>query len=428
MPEQGISIIIPMYNKWELTEACLVSLRKYAPACDFEVVAVDNASSDATKNRLEALGATFFPGNFTRIRNRENRNFSGACNQGARASRHALLFFLNNDTILTSGWDVPLRDALRAEASLAAVGPLLLYGDGTVQHLGAAVYPDRSLHHFYTGISGAHPLALKRRSLNYITAAALLVRASAFFAAGAFHEGYVNGLEDVELCYRLRQAGYGLRVEPDSVIFHLEGQTRNESSSVAKNAPLLRARCPDLRKPEFHHIALSDGYQPYFGLFFETFLAPLPERRNHHVQAGVLRDKEMLVRVMREEIYWKEGYLALAALCEQSGDRAGALDALVACSHQYPALDVMEKALALATEVGNTTLAEEYAQLLETARTTLQDADFFRVRHDLIAHTAESLADRELETMLTGWREEHGHTFPATQFLARRGEKNASHY
>ncbi|MCC8193289.1 MAG: glycosyltransferase family 2 protein, partial [Deltaproteobacteria bacterium] len=260
MPHQPVSIIIPVYNKWQLTAACLRSLYTHAPRRPFEVIVVDNASRDATVGELPILGYELFGDGFRRIRNADNRNFAGACNQGARAASHEFLFFLNNDTLLTPAWDSPLFAALADDPGLGAVGPLLLFENGTVQHAGVAVQPDRSIRHFYGGIPGLHPLAQKRRKLAFITAAALLIRKKDFFAAGAFYEGYVNGFEDIELCYRLRQAGFTLSVIPESVICHLDGGTRREDPDAPRNAPLLSRRCPALRKPEFHRIALEDGY------------------------------------------------------------------------------------------------------------------------------------------------------------------------
>lgn len=412
MNNNGISIIIPVFNKWELTAACLRSLRKHAPESAFEVLVIDNASQDATAERLAPLGKELFPESFTLIRNAENKNFAGACNQGASASRCGLLFFLNNDTLLTPGWDTPLTRALCEDPALAAVGPLLLYGDGTVQHLGAAVYPDRSIHHFYQGIPGGHPLARKRRQLNFITAAALLIRKEAFLRAGAFYEGYSNGLEDVELCYRLRRLGFSLAVVPESTVYHLEGQPRGTAPAPARNAPVLRQRCPDLRQPEFHHIALADGYVPFFGLFFETFLRPAPERVETFSEAAFQADETALGRVLEQEIFWREGYQTLAGIREQSGKPDEALALLCACSQWYPAVEILESVVRLAQKTGNVRLTREYAHLLEQARATLRDTHFFRVRFQTITETAKALEDDVLAKMIKLWRKTYGKTMP----------------
>ena len=126
------SVIIPVFNKWELTANCLRSLREHTRDCDIEVIVVDNGSSDETAGDLPSLGGELFGRRFLPIRFEENRNFGPACNAGARAASAPLVFFLNNDTVLTPGWAPPLLQALAEDPSLGGVGPLLLYEDETV--------------------------------------------------------------------------------------------------------------------------------------------------------------------------------------------------------------------------------------------------------------------------------------------------------
>lgn len=408
MPQRPVSIIIPVYNKWPLTAACLRSLRDHAPERPFEVIVADNASADATAMELPALGRELFGGNFTHIRNAENKNFSGACNQGARAARHDFLFFLNNDTLLTPAWDAPLFAAMENDAALGAAGPLLLFENNTVQHLGITVQPDRSLRHLYGRIPGTHPLARKHRPLSFITAAALLIRKSTFFEAGAFYEGYVNGLEDVELCYRLRKAGYAVRVVAESVIYHLDGQTRREITGAPKNAPILSQRCPDLRKPEYHHTALADGYTPFLGPFFETLLQPAPERLRTYTPLLAAPEAGALSAILDRELYWLDGYVALARLQEATGETENAFATMERCAHFYPTMSVMEMLPDLAEKTGRHEAAREYGATLAGAREKFKDSQFFQSRLDATLNIAAALEDRELERLAKAWRKQYG--------------------
>ena len=111
-----LSVVIPVYDQFPLTRDCLLSLREHTPRTDIEIIVVDNGSSDATANELEPLGDSLFAERFHAIRLDENRNFGPACNLGANAARGELLFFLNNDSILTSGWLEPLLAALAKRA------------------------------------------------------------------------------------------------------------------------------------------------------------------------------------------------------------------------------------------------------------------------------------------------------------------------
>ena len=122
-----ISVIIPIFNCWELTRACLSSLRRHTLGDYLEVIAVDNHSSDLTATELGPLGKGLFGDNFHLLRQERNLGFAAACNLGAGGARAPYLFFLNNDTLLTPNWSAPLLSTLRESSRLGAIGPLLLY-------------------------------------------------------------------------------------------------------------------------------------------------------------------------------------------------------------------------------------------------------------------------------------------------------------
>ena len=107
MPMPAFSVIIPVYGRWDLTHACLVSLHEHSHGQTYEVIVVDNASTDATVTELAPLGQSLFGEAFSVIRFTENKNFGPACNAGATKACAPLLFFLNNDTLMTPGWRYP---------------------------------------------------------------------------------------------------------------------------------------------------------------------------------------------------------------------------------------------------------------------------------------------------------------------------------
>ncbi|MEG6594104.1 glycosyltransferase, partial [Desulfovibrio sp. 1188_IL3213] len=112
MNNEKVSIIIPAWNLWDMTAACLRSLARHTQGENVEIVVVDNGSADATATELEPLGRALWGAAFCPLRLNENVGFAGGCNAGARAAGGDLLFFLNNDTTMTSGWLPPLREAL----------------------------------------------------------------------------------------------------------------------------------------------------------------------------------------------------------------------------------------------------------------------------------------------------------------------------
>ena len=131
-----VSIVIPVFNKRELTEACLASLRRHTSAPETEVIVVDNGSTDGTGEWLRELEAK---GELRALLHLENLGFARACNAGAAAARGELLLFLNNDTEVTDGWLEPLTRTLADDPYVGAVGSRLLFPDGTIQHAGVAL-------------------------------------------------------------------------------------------------------------------------------------------------------------------------------------------------------------------------------------------------------------------------------------------------
>lgn len=311
------SVVIPVFNKWDLTRNCLESLREHSAGRDIEIVVADNASSDATATELAPLGAALFGERFTVLRFPENRNFGPASNAGAEAATSPVLFFLNNDTLVTPGWLDPLLAGL-AEEGTGAAGPLLLYEDDTVQHLGAVMGALGPLH-LYQGFPASHPLVRKKRTLQFLTAAALMMRKDLFDRCGRFYEGYRNGYEDLELCVRIREQGKTLRCVPDSVIYHLESQTPGRKDSEEHNGALLGERCGDAVFIDMHHHALRDGFEVFITDLLSVGIrmkpgdeAALAARANDGDAAGWLR-------LTRENPLWIKGREVLAHSLEQAG-------------------------------------------------------------------------------------------------------------
>lgn len=314
-----LSVIIPAYNRHDLSAACLDSLARSSGPELGEVIFVDNASSDATPERIPPLGESFFGSRFRYLRLPDNRNFAGACNAGARNAHQPLLFLLNNDTLLTPGWSAPLLRAMANTPRIGAASPLLLYpGDLRVQHLGISVAPE-GLNHLYRFFPGTHPLVRKKRTWQALSGAALLIPAGLFADAGGFHEGYRNGFEDLELCCRIRQQGYLLSCEPESVVLHLEGQTPGRKDAEAANALLFRERCAGRLSPDIFELVTNDGYE----LTLTPWLDCLPalsvmKARAISQEAGA--SPARWHEAVQKEPLWAEGYARLAGGLEQRGN------------------------------------------------------------------------------------------------------------
>ncbi|MCS6329547.1 MAG: glycosyltransferase [Nitrospira sp.] len=256
-PTYDCSIIIPVWNNAALTQQCLHALAEVMDGVSYEVVVVDNGSTDGVETFLRDLG-----GDVQIIRNEQNLGFSKACNQGARAARGEFLVFLNNDTIPLKGWLSALVEEARVHADVAVVGSKLLFEDGTIQHAGVAFSREWFLpYHLYRGGNAQAACVSRRRELQCVTAACMLVRRTVFEQAGGFDEGYRNGFEDVDLCLKIRKLDWKIVYQPKSVLYHLESKTPGRKAHEQDNSRRLHERwgaCWWLADEDLLHF--EDGY------------------------------------------------------------------------------------------------------------------------------------------------------------------------
>ena len=217
-----VSIIIPAHGHAGMTNHCVEKvLETTAHLNDVEILVVDDASPEPIELRSTNADPVRL------LRSEENLRFSRACNFGAAAARGQYLLFLNNDTQPMPGWLDALADCAESADEIGVVGARLLYRDGTVQHAGVAFSQrDGVPRHVYRGFPGEHPVAVRDRDFQAVTAACVLFRRSAFEQAGGFDTEYVNGYEDIDLCLRVRAAGHRIRYCGSAAVFHFESVSR----------------------------------------------------------------------------------------------------------------------------------------------------------------------------------------------------------
>ncbi len=245
-----VSIIIPVFNNLTLTQACLESLASVTANVPHEIIVVDNASTDGTAAYLKDHEKN---GSLRVITNSSNQGFAHACNQGAQNARSSLLLFLNNDTRVTDGWLKALVKASE-KPNVGVVGAKLLYANGTIQHAGIEFIngvPDHPHRHASAGL----PAANKSRDLDMVTGACLLTPRNLFLSLGGFDETYRNGVEDVDYCLRVRALGKKVVYEPQSVVYHLEGQSAGRFNHVNENLKIFFDRWKGSFDQNFRFIA-----------------------------------------------------------------------------------------------------------------------------------------------------------------------------
>jgi GT2 family glycosyltransferase len=229
-----LSIVIPVFNCLALTQACMKSVEETIGArADFEVIIVDNASSDGTREWLSTLPEP----RYRVIRHEKNLGYAAANNAAARIARGRLLLLLNNDTVLLPGWLDPMLRVLGHAERAGVVGNIQREAEsGLIDHAGILFTLEGVPLHFGKGT--AAPPAGEYGRFPAVTGACCLLRRDLFTSLGGFSEDFQNCYEDVDLCLRLRQDGLVSYVANQSVIYHhvsaTVGRHQNDLENFAK--------------------------------------------------------------------------------------------------------------------------------------------------------------------------------------------------
>jgi len=231
-----LTIVIVNWNVKEDLINCLRSIEENRPCTFFEVVVVDNASSDGS---IEAVKSRF--PDVTIITNEQNRGFAVASNQGIEVSQGEYILFLNPDTIIHPGSLDSLISFLDNNPRVGVCGPKLLNGEGTIQ---------RSVRRFpsFRGVLYRHTafrfLGIfkdeykkwvmkdfkhnRQMDVDQVMGSALMVRRSVIDNVGDMDEKFFMYYEEVDLCYRIKQAGWRVVFMPEAVITHLGGRSTGQ--------------------------------------------------------------------------------------------------------------------------------------------------------------------------------------------------------
>jgi GT2 family glycosyltransferase len=232
-----LSVIIVTWNVREDVLRCLNSIRKNPPNGEYEIIVVDNASDDGTADAIRRQ----FP-DVLLIGNDQNRGFAAANNQGIAESSGRYVFFLNPDTIVRPGSLDVLLDFMEHHSDVGACGPKLVFEDGRIQ---------KTVRRFptFTGALHRHTIFKTLRifrpayrkwlmrdfsysattEVDQTIGAALIVRRSVLDKVGYMDEqNFFMYYEEVDLCYRIKQAQWRIMFVPDAQIVHLGGRSSGQ--------------------------------------------------------------------------------------------------------------------------------------------------------------------------------------------------------
>ncbi len=248
-----VSVVVPVHNQAALTRACLDALLMELPG-GWEVVVVDDASTDATAALLRGYGEAIRVVSLTR-----NAGYARACNEGAAAAAGEALLFLNNDTVPHPGCLRELIAYANAHPDASVVGAKLLYPSGSVQHAGVVIGQDGYPHNLYAGLSPDHPVVNRSRRLQAVTGACMLVRRGAFDGVEGFDTGFLNSLEDVDLCLRIGEHGGEIHYCHRVAVTHRESASRGREGRFEQSVALYRRRWRDRVRRDDLGVYLEDG-------------------------------------------------------------------------------------------------------------------------------------------------------------------------
>ena len=227
--EPSVQIIIPYRDQIAVTERCLELLLKNTDYGNFTVTMVDNWSvtSEAT-----AFTSRYKSDRVNFLRIQEPFNYSALNNKAAAFNTSKYLMFLNNDVLVSEpDWLRVMVAEAEMDEKVAVVGNRLLYPNGTVQHAGVVLGVGGVADHAFKGLTKDDPgycaRAICAQEYSAVTAACMLCRRDVFEEVGGFDEEHLKvSFNDIDLCLKIREAGYRIVWPPDSVAEHHESLSR----------------------------------------------------------------------------------------------------------------------------------------------------------------------------------------------------------
>ncbi|HYC61865.1 MAG TPA: glycosyltransferase family 2 protein [Thermoanaerobaculia bacterium] len=235
-----LSVIIPTYDTADMTLVCCASVMAALPA-DAEVIVVDDGSTDGTATRVRDM----FPSIIV-LRQPLNRGFAAAVNAGVAESRGEIVLLLNSDTRVFAL--APFIDAFARDARLGVAGAQLVNAEGALQWSAGKAPTALWMVVMVSGVmerrrprrlSGERPApvpddggetppaqpARRRRSIDWVSGAAMAIRRSVWDAIGPMREDFRFYAQDLDFCIRAKRAGWNVRLLDDVRVEHRHGAT-----------------------------------------------------------------------------------------------------------------------------------------------------------------------------------------------------------
>lgn len=212
------SIVIPVYNQFDYTYKCILSILNTVRDISYEIIIADDMSTDETAKITE-----YFP-NIRVNKNESDHGFLMNCNRAAKLAKGEFIVFLNNDTQVQENWLSSLVKLIQSDENIGMVGSKLVYPNGTLQEAGGIIWNDASGWNYGRGKDPELPEYNYVKEVDYISGASIMIRSSLWKEIGGFDERYKPAYyEDSDLAFEVRKHGFKVMYQPESVAVHFEG-------------------------------------------------------------------------------------------------------------------------------------------------------------------------------------------------------------
>ncbi len=273
-----VSIVIPVHNKFELTYYCLASILLATYDVPYEVIVVDDASTDETLEIEKIIK------NIKIVRNEKNEMFVKSCNKGAKLGTGEYILILNNDVEVLDGWLKELLWVYENYNKVGFVGAKLLYPDFTLQEAGGIVWWNGQAWNYGRGDKNPYkPKYNYVRQVDYCSGACIMVPKQLWDELGGFDEEFAPAYwEETDLAFRIREKGYKVVYTPFAQVIHFEGMSAGKDVKTGIMKKYQEINEKKFRK-RWQHV-----------LFNRKELEKTPSHEN----ADIVKDRGIILRVL----------------------------------------------------------------------------------------------------------------------------------
>jgi len=275
-----ISIIIPTRDRADLLRVCVGSIMEKSTYSNYELIVVDNGSvEDETFSLFDSWSHS--SGRFKIIRDDAPFNFSRINNLAAEHAAGKILCFLNNDIeVVTHDW-IEEMATFAIQPNVGCVGARLWYPSGKLQHggvlLGVGGVANHAHYQAEKGCHGYFGRAVLHQEYSAVTAAALMIRADTFKKVNGYDESLAVAFNDIDLCLRVREAGYRNVWTPYAELIHYESLTRGSEDNPEKIARF-KGEVEFMKNRWGKLLSCDPSYNPNLNINHEDFSLAWPPR------------------------------------------------------------------------------------------------------------------------------------------------------